>query len=337
MGRHRAFTLIELLVVVSIVAVLASMAMPLVSIAKQNAKASATRSVMARVDSALHQFKADYLVYPYQRRYADVDAGEAPANRLWYHLGTNVGDQQRTFITQDMDTAAAQFYLPRRNGTPGPLAYLEADFAPPGNNHYLESLRDYDMAYPVNRIAAERARVSVLSGDVDGTGPLIHQNLGGTRDLRGTRIVASPASDTAVGPGWAMDYLAGDLEKTYRDGQQILDGWKHPLIYICQVKPQCRGAAVLSNGWWKVPSDLEDYGFNVPARKVLKTSLPADTDFLPDPSNLRHSDRRWYAAPGTEFEFELWSAGRDGRIGWMRDDQRNTDNIPLVDYDRSLR
>ena len=35
-----------------------------------------------------------------------------------------------------------------------------------------------------------------------------------------------------------------------------------------------------------------------------------------------HSDMRFWAAPGYELEFELWSAGPDGQMSWWRDDRR---------------
>jgi len=57
---------------------------------------------------------------------------------------------------------------------------------------------------------------------------------------------------------------------------------------------------------------------------------------LPDLTNLRHSDRRYYAAPSFEAEFELWSAGVNSRADWMRDALVNMDNISLLPYDKRL-
>ncbi len=65
--------------------------------------------------------------------------------------------------------------------------------------------------------------------------------------------------------------------------------------------------------------------------------LPADGDRLPDPDDLWRSDRRFYAAPGFELEFELWSAGPDGRFAWMRDEAANRDNVAGDLYDQGLR
>ena len=88
--------------------------------------------------------------------------------------------------------------------------------------------------------------------------------------------------------------------------------------------------------------DLRTYGLHRRGRIALApidplsgTALAATTG-LPDPGNLRHSDRRTYAAPGYEGDFELWSAGPDREFDWMRDDPRNVDNIPCAAYDKAL-
>jgi len=63
---------------------------------------------------------------------------------------------------------------------------------------------------------------------------------------------------------------------------------------------------------------------------------PAHASLLPDAADLRASDRRYYAAPGLETDFELWSAGPDGRLAWMRSALVNRDNVSAVAYDRGL-
>jgi len=48
----RAFTLIELLVVISVIGVLMGMLMPIVTMVNRLARTTATRSVMAKIDTA---------------------------------------------------------------------------------------------------------------------------------------------------------------------------------------------------------------------------------------------------------------------------------------------
>ena len=62
----------------------------------------------------------------------------------------------------------------------------------------------------------------------------------------------------------------------------------------------------------------------------------ADPPRLPDLADMRHSDRRSYAPSGLELEFELWSAGPDGRADWMRDGPGNADNVSLSPYDAKV-
>jgi prepilin-type N-terminal cleavage/methylation domain-containing protein len=65
-------------------------------------------------------------------------------------------------------------------------------------------------------------------------------------------------------------------------------------------------------------------------------ATPQDGTYFPNPANLMHSDMRYYAAPGFETEFELWSAGRDGKFDWFRDDSANDDNISTVNYNKAI-
>ena len=344
--KSRAFTLVELLVTIAIISLLMAMAMPMLNVAREQARASMTRSVMARVDGALRQFKTDYRVYPYQLSYADVDNGEQPDNRLAYHLGTDISDAQRTRVIQDMDAAAAQsscrFDVYTQDvSSYGAIAYTKADLVNAGG-HYLSGAAGALVL--LNRMGAERLRLSVLAGCTTITGPRITQYSGGIRDLSGIRALPNPASRSSpdianghAGPGWAVDYLAGELEQRFIKDQAVLDAWKRPIAYVCQVLPTCRPTATYSFYAASLLSDITPYGLNTPSRVVLTEGLAADAAGLPDPANLRHSDRRRYAAAGYENEFELWSSGRDGRLGWMRDDARNRDNVPLVPYDAELR
>jgi hypothetical protein len=54
------------------------------------------------------------------------------------------------------------------------------------------------------------------------------------------------------------------------------------------------------------------------------------------PGDPATADRRFWAGPGFEFDFELWSAGPDGRFAWGRAEAMNKDNIGLYAYDRRL-
>lgn len=94
---------------------------------------------------------------------------------------------------------------------------------------------------------------------------------------------------------------------------------------------------------WGYVISPRDYGMQGLGRTSLAPldaftgkPLVAHPTRLPDPTNPRHSDRRFYAPRGLELEFELWSAGPDGRADWMRDAAANRDNVPLNNYDGSL-
>jgi hypothetical protein len=176
----------------------------------------------------------------------------------------------------------------------------------------------------------------------------------------------SSAAVPGPGPGWASDYLAGDIESRYRSGDAILDDWKSPIVYICQMVPGIDGvAARMAENRIAIRENrkygLGPMGFDPstgpgPALAASRPFLlyggrvplssrdagdglgptPSDSTFFPDANVLKHSDMRYYAAPPYACEFELWSAGPDRRFSYMRDDAVNSDNIAASEYQEGL-
>ena len=62
--KGAAFTLIELLMVVSIIALLAGMATPILMTAKNSAARNATKATFGKLDAALRLFKTEAGAYP---------------------------------------------------------------------------------------------------------------------------------------------------------------------------------------------------------------------------------------------------------------------------------
>lgn len=364
MKRPAAFTLVEMLVVLGILALLMGMLMPILMIAQRAARKSATMSVMHKTDTALRLFKNDMGVYPYQRNYADIDAGEAWTNRLAYHLGTEIALTDIQKLQADAAAVAAKYTYDctgaggtTENAPVSVHAFRKSDIHPTwqwngGMNTWVVNgpgdTSKMAQAVILNRMAQERARLAVFSGNPEVTGLRIadaRTPLGALyaagRDNSATKILTTNQSGTK--PGWADDYLKGELEKRFRDGDAILDAYRRPLIYICQITEGTRHVRsyIFHSGIYSL--DVRLYGLQRSGRKVLSATDPltgvdlvADPPALPDPANLRRSDRRLYAAPGYEAEYELWSAGPDRQFGWMRDDRRNQDNLPLIQYDKAL-
>jgi type II secretory pathway pseudopilin PulG len=310
--------LLELLIVVSVVVMLMGMLMPLINIANRMAKQTATRSVMIKVDIAARRFREDVGAYPYQRSYADPLANWT--NNLAWHLGTTMDGDQYGDVTKDAKTAAAHYNT-----------YVTT--AP--NNHAFNDVM-------LTRMAAERARIMILAGNLDVKGPQTSNDV----DNNGAviTVTAKPSTDLVTSPdsdGWADDYLEGELESRYRSGQQILDAWKTPLIYVCQVTPGMTPAVRVQNKRHlrAISFGLHTLGRTTLAERDALTGLnvAAHATYLPSLTALRHSDRRFYAAPRYEDEFELWSAGPDGKADWMRDaEPANRDNLSPTPYDKEL-
>lgn len=364
--RDRAFTLVELLVAISVVAVIMGMLLSLLGVAQRSARKQATLAVMGKTDAALRMFRTEMLVYPWQGSYPSDpnDTGFAWTNRLHWAVGTDIDTVSAANLRADMATARAQYAYPVDGGGNPVMPFASAHVIRSSDMRPLSWYWDGGSAswqprYPgegwtqvwmLNRIAAERAGLVMLSGACDSGGlrilPATNPNTGAViagRDCSGIPLVATPQS--ASRPGWAGDYLHGEIERRFVDGDSLLDAWGRPLVYICQVKPGMRAAAGMYNGTRMISlSDLSPYGLDVSGRTTLVQAdaatgqpLPADPVHLPDPGDLLGSDRTRYAAPGYDQEFELWSAGPDGSFAAMRRSPVNHDNIPAGPYDKGLR
>lgn len=299
----RAFTLIEILIVISVIAILASMLMPVLQVVQRSARVTATRSIMHKTESALRLFRSEIGAYPYQSAYADTAAGEVPSNRLAYHLGTTIATGDLLAIQADAAAAAAAYAYdctpPGGVGSAvepglagmGAHAFRVADLRPATGTdstgstgwsyngtswvpHLGGASERLGTAVMLNRMGAERARRAVLAGHVQVTGTYLPACLSPTGavyksavDRRSPLIPGIPASiDTA---GWASDYLAGDLEARYRDDETILDAWRRPLIYVGQVVEGCVSTRALIFGTAILKVEARSYGLERQGRKIL--------------------------------------------------------------------
>jgi len=320
------FTLIELIMVIGIIAALLALSLPLLGLAQREAKKGATKVTMAKVDTAIRLFRSEIGSYPWQPAYADLASGAAWDNRLYWHIGTDISAADLDTLRNE-SVAAALVYR-RDVATPDPRAFRSTDGA--GDTWML------------NTMASERARLAIFAGNTNVATPVLDPAYVASwpavyrRTMPTTPLLSAPTSR-----GWARDLLVGEIPRSHRSGDAILDAWGRPLLYVGQVVEGM--VASPSDGMWGAVIIPENYGMQAQGRTTLApfdafTAKPLTVDpvRLPDLANLRHSDRRFYAPRSLELEFELWSAGPDGRAEWMRDAAVNRDNVPLYNYDGSL-
>jgi len=389
--RQPGFTLIELLVVIVILLLLSGMVMSMISQARRMSMKSNTLAIERKVETSLRLFKDELAVYPYQQTYPELSAtvvNQYFPNHLYYHVGNNIssatgGDRDR--IMTDVAAARADFaynatetgyYGGTSEGTqPSVFTYTASTIIQTGSMHVfynpvtpntLSFATEAAIATMINRIAEEWVGNAVMAGAVAVKGQVVFDQFGVvTRDLSSATILSSPES--AGNPGWANDYLTGEVDAHYIRGMDILDAWHNPLIYICQVIPGVKGATSYSNGCTLLPFDTRYYGLGPQGfdpgtgpvaslaalgRRILDNSgrvrlslgdagdgqpTPADPTYFPNAGTLIQSDMRYYAAPGYETEFELWSAGYDGMFSYTRSDPADSDNISATDFCRGLR
>jgi prepilin-type N-terminal cleavage/methylation domain-containing protein len=369
------FTLVEILIVMSILVILCGMLTPFVALAKRSSLRTVSQSIMGKTEAALHQYKADFSGYPYQLSYADEDETSADTNTLCYNVGTDIVPADAANVRADMaaaealygyDTALSSpcasrqaFTANRRNGLSSQDASNDPEGDPYPSGTYLDSQTGqyfwvYDGgSFPatcvlLNRLGSQRAAELMLIGDVHASGVNMPPCTGPGGLTHSGRNMAGPANQLLNAPrsfdrpGWAKDYLQGQIATRYLRGGAILDAYLNPLIYICQVESGVENTYGMIQGYGVDVHNPADYGLQPHGRRTLEPFNPGTSTqitgdaYLPDINNLFHSDRRYWATPGFELEFELWSAGPDGQFGWWRDDQSNQDNIPCERYDDGI-
>lgn len=224
-------------------------------------------------------------------------------------------------------------------------------------------------AMMVNRMFQERARRALLGGylEVKGTQAFLPPVNGiypprtyadCQYDHRLDRVLLWPAS--ADRPGWTIDCIGKDLDPHFRNGDAIVDAWKRPLIYIQQLSPSIPFTPfMLGPGPWNTVTPFDTRWYGMRSRPILPADLPlsphadhsldgrirlstsdcgwgeatpVDAAYFPTAGKLLDSDVRYYSAPGFEKDFELWSAGPDGKFCWRRSDPSNRDNLAARRY-----
>ena len=384
MSAARAgFTLIELLIVISILLLLMGMLLPMYGIIQRSTLRSRSEFVLKKVDTALRLFKTEWGAYPYQSSYPDMAPGSRFPNHLFYRIGTNISIGDRAKVVADMDAAgtlyAYQCTVKNVSGSfqitePAQLSPFAFTYASAGVAFHDQFIAGTDFDYQgknygamalLNQSAQEQARLAMVAGNIAMRGPLVCTDAA-TVAVNRTNQVLLPAAQSAGNPGMAVDYLKGDIDASCIGGDDILDAWRKPLVYICQSTPGMQGAGGAIWGF-QVPGydsrmmGLGALGFDpatgpgpalLSGRPLLLFSgrvrlsqhdagdglgaTPTDAAAFPSTSNLQDSDVRYYAAPGYEKEFELWSGGPDKDFSYMRGAQANRDNVAILPYNRGL-
>ena len=304
-STRRGFTLVELLIVLSIIALLMGMLMPAISIIRASAMRANTENLLRKVDTALHGFKADVRAFPFA---AGPTAPAGPwGNELAYRLSHRLTESERAKFLNDVKNAH-QAYMPGGSHYVNPIDF-DQPYDEVRNTGEFGDSGQVQITAVLNRLGGERAAVGVISGNLTMHGT--QRNGGATWSDRTSSIISAESR------GWAGDYLAGQLEKKeYRlDAtglpSSIIDRYGHEIVYVNPVVNGVGGFRTQGGGGVFKP---EWFGFQPRYRAVTDTI---------------DSDIRTTAARAHVADYELWSAGKDGRFHAQRNDRANRDNISL--------
>ena len=218
-----------------------------------------------------------------------------------------------------------------------------------------------------NLMAQERSRMQALVGQLEIDGPVIHGPNGLIGDWSAARALTAASASSAANPGYAIDYFNGELERRFISNESVLDAWGNNLVYVCRTTPGIAGTTLKVVDATLSPYDTKRYGLGAQGfradegpsaslksanrhmllyrgRVVLSATdagvgapTPTDSTYLPSLNDLMDSDVRYYAAPGYELVYELWSPGRDGAFACQRKEKVNVDNVAAQQYNRGLK
>ncbi|MCS6970050.1 MAG: type II secretion system GspH family protein [Planctomycetes bacterium] len=332
-------TLIEVLIVITIIGMLAAMAMPMVGVARRQSAVTSTSSVLEKINNAMLFFKRDVGAFPYfdhrDKPFDDSAAGCESAERLVYCLAYSKSKDalvesrvKRNKLKEWGENAQGDVDKAYRAYRPGGDHYITGDriaIVSLGSTEWedpredrQESFNDNRPVYAalVNRLAWERAVVAVMSGQVQVKG------IGGSGfseyDKRGQTVVNSPGSW-----GFGDDYLTNDIDPQLAlapaasGGFMLVDHWKKPLIYICPVTPGVSGGRPNSS-LWRVDG---------PIVTTVKSERFGLTPQGREETTDKNSDCRTHAHKTSVFMYELMSRGPDGLANPIRTESDNDDNL----------
>lgn len=307
MTRH-AFTLLELLIVMSLIALLAGMAMPMVATAQRAAKRSNTQSIMRTVENGLGMFRMDIGIYPYHSHATTATTLEP--NRLGDVLAWHVSDAAQA--TQRANLAADLLVINAANAVSPQVfdnTYIGTWYHDPGAKAIVRGT--------LNKMANERARLAFLAG---------HVSITGARDA--TKVLVSAPKSS----GWQHDYLSQDLASRCISGSSILDAYGSPLLYVCKAIPTSRPVFLPDSA--AINDDNQVHMQNQETVVGSQHGMPAITR---DVTASLDSDVRKQAAAAFVATYELWSAGRDGQSAALRNEVVNRDDVLAGPYRNDLR
>jgi prepilin-type N-terminal cleavage/methylation domain-containing protein len=298
------FTLIELMIVIGVLAILSGMAMPILGMARHTARVSETRSLMAKADAAIRQFKGEVGIWPYQSHDPTKSFPEA-GNRLAWHLGHILTNAESATLGVDLAAVTTAY----DSGTHKPV---------PSDTFHIDLATDWGQSAPkICMYLADsgklRARIAVMSGN---------SGVKGIAKDRATAVLSAPKTgwDATADdhPGWGDDYLAGEIPAKRIAGHSLNDAWGQPLVYVSPVVPGVRLSAddqkrnVVSEG---------QYGLGATGRSAT-ISLS--------------SDARTTAVASFALGYELSSMGRDMQTSAMRNEAPARDDILTGPYRKEL-
>ena len=361
-SNAKAFTMIELMVAMAIMALLAAMVLPVLTIAGASNDKSSTRSLIGIVGSSIDVFKIEYGLPPIPKGkrgdpigaswYPNDTDGSWENQQLWWRLTTPMSMGDKLAMYNAMDDKSLQVNEWQS------FAHVDASFpydpdAAKENQRIVDSVDAAKVESYKTEHYADRSHSKWTSSDPADTTPDASHNGFSARgwvaiyliEIEEKRAVEKVQRSYFTYPALAE----GDIDESYIQDDTIVDAWGNPLMYICEVESPVGARMVPNRGQQEQYDGIEPVAYDGYQRADMldrnNDNIVDQEDWLTEPAEaeqlinwngdsdvniLDWGDMRYYCRPGNGKGYLLSSPGEDEMCDTIWGREVNSDNINNV-------
>lgn len=267
--------MIELMIAMAIMAVLAAMILPILTIAGATNDKSSTESLVGIVSSSIDVFKIEYGLPPIARGmrgnptgsswYPTETDGSWEKQQLWWRLTTPMSMDNKLDMYAAMEAKSLEVNEWQS------FAHIDSKFPDDGdaareNQRIVDTVDAAKVESYKTEHYADRSHSKWTSSDpADTTPDASHQGFSarGWVAIYLIEIEEKKAVEEVQRSFFTYPALkSGDISEEYVDGDTIIDAWGNPLIYVCEAISPVGARMVPNRGQQDHYDGIEPVGYD---------------------------------------------------------------------------